>query len=240
MVMPNALVGESGPGAAGGVQQANRRVVAAAKRLGVAGQVGLLAFAMVIALAGAWWHTGEFAALWLTADQRARLAFERRDFAGAAELFENPEWSGVAAYSAGHYLDAAAQFGRTPTAVGSFNRGDALLKGREYERAIDAFEQALAQDPDMEIAQRNLALARYILEYLEDLREQSDTGDENELSADELEFDNKRNRGREVVFTNTSQLEAKSAEQWMRSVDTRMSDYLRTRFLVESARREAQ
>ena len=68
------------------------------------------------------------------------------------------------------------------------------------------------------------------------MREQSDTGDESELSADDYVFDNTKERGLEVEITEQSTIEMESAEKWMRGVDTETRDFLRTRFLLEATR----
>ncbi len=206
--------------------------------MSVSRQIAIVAAFALTALAFAWYGSGDFTALWLTADQRGRLAYERKDFPGAAELFEDPMWAGVAGYDAGTYLEAAAAFGRVPTAIGLFNRGNALLKGREYHQAVSAYEQAVKLDPVYAPAARNLELARYVIDYLEQLRAASDTGDESELSADGFKFDKKSKDGTEMVINDVSRLEAKSADKWMRSVDTRMRDYLQIRFAVEASRGE--
>ena len=144
------------------------------------------------------------------------------------------------AYRSGRYEESAASFGRIPTAIGFFNRGNAFMKNREYAKAITAYEQAVLGDPSWQEAADNLRLSRYVLDYIERAREQSDTGDETELSADDYVFDNTRERGREMEITQESTIELESAEKWMRSVDTETADFLRTRFLLESVRSEAQ
>ena len=179
---------------------------------------------------------GDFIVLWLTPDQQARRAYEHLEFPRAYELFENPAWKGVAAYRAGLYADSAAAFGRIPTAEAFFNRGNAFMRGREYGKAVIAYQQAVAEAPNWVEAQENLALAAYTLDYIERAREQSDTGDESELSADDFVFDNTSDRGVEMEITRESTLELESAEKWMRSVDTQTRDFLRTRFLLEASR----
>lgn len=200
---------------------------------------------IVTVLAGAtlaWqtWRHGDFVGLWFTPDQRAQRAYDNVRFQRAAELFEDPAWKGVAEYRSGLYEASAASFGRIPTATGFFNRGNALMKNREYAKAITAYEQAVAEAPEWQEAEDNLRLSRYVLDYIERAREQSDTGDESELSADDYVFDNTRERGLEMEITEESTIELESAEKWMRAVDTETRDFLRTRFLLEAYRSEGQ
>ena len=44
-------------------------------------------------------------------------------------------------------------------------------------------------------------------------------------------------RGAETKVSRESAVEAQSAEKWMRTVDTDTADFLRSRFMLESARR---
>lgn len=198
----------------------------------------LLLLTMIAASGLAWQsrQAGDFVSLWWTPDQQARRLYDKLEFKDAYERFEDPAWKGVAAYDSGLYSESAAAFGRIPSAEGFFNRGNAFMKGREYGKAIVAYRQAVAEVPDWIEAQENLELATYTLEYIERVREQSDTGDESELSADDYVFDNTRERGVEIEITQQSTIEAESAEKWMRGVDTDTRDFLRTRFLLEASR----
>jgi Ca-activated chloride channel family protein len=181
-------------------------------------------------------RAGDFLSLWLTPDQQARRAYDALEFRQAYERFEDPAWKGVAAYDSGLYEESATAFGRIATAEGLYNRGNAFMKSGAYGKAIVAYEQAVAEAPDWVEAKENLELATYTLEYIERAREQSDTGDESELSADDYVFDNTKERGLEVEITEQSTIELESAEKWMRGVDTETRDFLRTRFLLEATR----
>lgn len=177
--------------------------------------------------------------IWLTADQQGRLAFTERDWARAMDLFDDPMWRGVAAYSDGKYPAAADSFGRIPSAVGFYNRGNAFMKGFEYRKAIAAYEQAVSEAPDWTDAADNLALARYTLDYIEATREAADTGDESELGADGYKFDNTEDRGKEMTITKESTMDLAAEEKWMRAVNTETRDFLRSRFELESDRAAA-
>ena len=201
------------------------------------------ATATVVAAGALAWQllqVGDFASLWLTPDQQARRVYEALEFQRAYDKFEDPAWKGVAAYDSGLYEQSAAAFGRIATAEGFYNRGNAFMKARDYGKAIVAYEQAVAEAPDWTEARQNLELAVYTLEYIERVREQSDTGDESEMSADDYVFDNTKDRGLEVEITQQSTIEMESAEKWMRGVDTETSDFLRTRFLLEATREGAR
>jgi Ca-activated chloride channel family protein len=196
----------------------------------------LISMLAVAAVAVQSWRAGGFISVWWTPDQQAQRLYNSLEFKDAYERFEDPAWKGVAAYDSGLYADSAAAFGRMPSAEAFFNRGNAFMKGREYAKAIVAYEQAVVDAPDWVEALENLALATYTLEYIERVREQSDTGDENELSADEYVFDNTKERGVEIEITQESTIEQESAEKWMRGVDTDTRDFLRSRFLLEASR----
>ena len=178
--------------------------------------------------------------LWLTSDQQGRVAYENVEWARAVDLFEDPMWKGTAAYSVGQYENAAEAFGRIPAAAGFFNRGNAFMKSFDYAKAVDAYELAVAEAPGWTEAAENLKLARYVLDYVQETREQEDTGDESELGADEYKFDNTDERGREMTITKQSTIELQSAEKWMRSVDTETRDFLRIRFELEARRADQQ
>ena len=195
------------------------------------GIITLVAFAAIFVLSV---RAENPISLWLTPDQQGRLAYENVEWANAAELFEDPMWKGIAHYSTGQYEAAAETFGRIPAAAGYYNRGNSLMKSLDYGKAINAYELAVVEQPDWPEAVENLELARYVLEYIQDTREQSDTGDESELGADEYKFDNTEERGKEMTITKQSTIELESAEKWMRTVDTETRDFLRIRFELEA------
>lgn len=174
----------------------------------------------------------------LTPDQQGRWWMEHRDFDRAALHFQNPAWQGYAMYRDGQYAEAAQLLGRLDTADAAFTQGLALIKSRQYRPAIDAFQTVLERDPDYPEGERNLALAKQILDYVEETREQSDTGEEAGIGADEVVFDNESNRGEETQQTGDQDGGVLTADQWISALDTDTGDYLRQRFAVEAARGE--
>lgn len=199
----------------------------------------VLAATLVAALALWSLHSegGRFVDLWLTPDQQGQRLYDQREYAAAAERFEDPAWVGTAQYRAGQYTEAAQTFSRLPTAEGFFNRGDAHMKAFEYAPAVTAFELSVQEAPDWLEAQENLALARHTLAYVERSREQSDTGEAGGIGADDVAYDNTGERGEETEVTRESAVEALAADKWMRTVDTDTAEFLRSRFQLEASRR---
>lgn len=174
-----------------------------------------------------------------TPDQQGRLAFDDKEYERAAELFIDPLWRGYALYRDGQYAEAADLLARVETAQAAFIQGMAHIKSRDYRDGVRAFETALTRDPDYPGAAQNLEVAKRIVDYVEDAREQSDTGETGGIGADEVVFDNEAARGAETQIEVPEEEAGPvmlTTEQWMNTVDTRTSDFLRSRFALEAAR----
>ncbi len=176
-----------------------------------------------------------------TPDQQGQLAYNRRDFARAGELYTDPLRQGHALYKAGQYDKAVEVLGRVETAQAAFVQGIAHLRNRQYRDGVRAFEVALQRDPDYPGAAENLETAQEILSFMEELREQSDTGEEAGIGADDTVYDNEAARGTETEVSPQQEgdgLGLLTTDQWMTTVDTRTGDFLRQRFLLEASRQE--
>src|SRR5690606_34119880 len=64
---------------------------------------------------------------------------------------------GIDAYRAGKYEDAEREWRSLPGAEAAYNRGNALAKTGRYEEALQAYDDALQQRPEMEDAIANRA-----------------------------------------------------------------------------------
>lgn len=174
----------------------------------------------------------------LTPDQQGWLAFEDKEYARAAETFADPYLRGIALYRGGQYEMAAETMSRIDTAQAAFVQGMAHIKSRGYRDGVRAFERALDIDPQHAGARANLPVSEAIVAYVETAREQSDTGEDAGIGADDVVFDNEAAKGvdTEVEAPEEEQPAHLSSEQWMNTVDTRTSEFLRQRFLLETAR----
>ena len=118
--------------------------------------------------------------LWKTADQQASEAMDSGDAATAQSLFKDSQWRGSAAYKAGDYESAISDYLDFDSADSHYNRGNALAHSGDLDAAIEAYDQALAMNPDMEDAQAN----RELLEQLKQQQEQQQEQQDSENSED--------------------------------------------------------
>ena len=98
--------------------------------------------------------------LWQRDDQLAQQAFERGDHQRAAKLFHDPAWRAAAHYRAGDYAAALQDLKSLKGAQAAYNRGNALARLNRLAEAIEAYDQALRLDPQMEDARYNRDLVR--------------------------------------------------------------------------------
>ncbi|MFK7762493.1 MAG: VWA domain-containing protein [Roseobacter sp.] len=170
-----------------------------------------------------------------TRDQQGQRAFNQRAFAKAGTLFQDPMWQGYALFRVGQYDKAVEVLDRLETPEAAFVQGIAHLRNRQYREGVRAFETVLTRDPQLPGATENLATAQEILAFMEELRAQSDTGEESGIGADDTVFDNEAARGAdtEVQAPQGDGLGLLTTEQWMNTVDTRTGDFLKQRFRLE-------
>ncbi|OSP53964.1 VWA domain-containing protein [Pseudoruegeria sp. SK021] len=198
-------------------------------------------WAIVLVLGCGLWQPGtaraDGVADWFfTPDQQGQIAYQRKTYDRAADLFADPMRIGWALYRDGQYAEAAKTFARIDSADAAFVQGMAHIKAREYRDGIAAFELTLQRDPDFPGASENLETAKTILSYVEEAREQSDTGEEQGIGADDVVMDNTDARGADTELEGGDASEALlSTDQWMNTVDTQTGDFLRQRFAIEAA-----
>ena len=116
--------------------------------------------------------------LWQTPDQQGAQALEDGDLEAAQSLFNDSQWRGSAAYKAGNYDQAIDDYLGAETADAHYNRGNSLAKSGDLEGAIEAYNQALKQHPEMEDAAANRDLVEKLKEQQEESSEQQNQDQE--------------------------------------------------------------
>jgi Ca-activated chloride channel family protein len=206
---------------------------------------GMLVAAVVILPARAA-EAGWFERLWLTSDQQARIMLERGDPAGAAELFTDPVWRGIALYRAGNYEGAATAFALRDTAEAQYDRGNALMmQPRGWDDAIPAYDRALQLRPDFPEARTNRAVAiafRTQWQAAQAQRAENQT-DQEQKPGEDTQIDQtppNQHPPQDDADPNRAAGQGLSDDQiqgmWMRRVGGTPRDFLRLRFARQAQR----
>ena len=180
-----------------------------------------------------------WAGLWFTPDQQGQRAFDRGDFAAAANAFQDPFRQGVAWYRAGEFEKSAQAFARRDSAEADFNQGNAWLMLGKYDTAIACYGRALTKRDGWEEAQENRDLAAARAKMIE--QKGGDQGDQ-KIGADQIAFDKKKsNDGQQTELSGDSaSSDAGLQALWLRRVQTRPADFLKAKFSYQLATPEEE
>lgn len=102
--------------------------------------------------------------LWLRPDEQAARALAAGKPAAAAAQFQRPDWRAAAQYEAGDYGEALKALAGTKGAQADYNRGNSFARLGKLEDAVNAYDQALAADPQNADARFNRDLVQKLLE----------------------------------------------------------------------------
>lgn len=168
----------------------------------------------------------------LTEDQKGYRLFEKEQFDVAAQEFNSLAWKGVALFRNGQFEEAASAFSGMDSPEGCLNHGNSLVMLGKYEDAIERYERALALKPDWPPAITNLALARTRAKALEKKGGEMTGG---KLGADEYVFSNNssKEKGEEETVAGDEPSEAEQRAIWLRQIQTKPADFLRTKFAYQ-------
>jgi Ca-activated chloride channel family protein len=92
-------------------------------------------------------HAMDWRDLWQRRDQQAAGALRQGDAKQAMRLAQDPAWRGAAAYRAGDYAAAVRALQAAQGTDAAYNRGNALAREGKYADAIQAYDEALKDDP---------------------------------------------------------------------------------------------
>lgn len=112
--------------------------------------------ALIGSLYGGTAQAGEFwDSLWRNADQRGERLLQQGDPAAAARTYAEPRRKAYAELQAGNNAAAATDFAAFDDSDGHYNRGNALARIGDLKQALQAYDAALAHDPQNQDAQHN-------------------------------------------------------------------------------------
>ncbi|MNJ53087.1 photosystem I assembly protein Ycf3 [compost metagenome] len=120
-------------------------------------------------------YAWSFDDLWRRADQQGQRLLDAQRPAEAAQRFSDPRRQGQALYQAGDYPAAAERFAQGDSAADHYNRGNALARVGELEAALEAYDQALALQPELPQALHNRALIENLLRQREEQQQDEES-----------------------------------------------------------------
>ncbi len=177
--------------------------------------------------------------LWFTPEQQGQRLMQRGDFQAAAEIFRDPMRQGVAWFRAGEFEKAEQAFARLATPEAEFNRGNCLIMRGKYPEAIERFDRALELRPGWKDAQVNREIA--VARGKRTEQKGGDMGDQ-KIGADDVVFDKKKESGGQETVTEEAQPLSDAAMQalWLRRVQTKPADFLKSKFAYQLAAGEQE
>jgi Ca-activated chloride channel homolog len=177
--------------------------------------------------------------LWASPDQRGQRLYDHGLYAEAANTFLDPMWRGSAQTRAGDFKAAEQTFASIDTAAAAYDQGNALVMLGKYDQAVPRYDRALALRPGWSQAQANRQIARLRAERLRAAGE--DAGEQRE-GADEIVYDKdaKRQGGQDTQVTGAAMNNEAVRALWLKRVQTKPADFLRSRFNYQLAAQQAQ
>ncbi len=131
--------------------------------------------------------------LWKTPDQRAAEAFADKDYADAAQQFQDQHWKASALYRDGKFSEAAKLLKSPQNADDWYNQGNALAKSGDLPAALKAYQQALKLESEHADAQFNKELVEKALQQQQQQNKKNQQGEQNQQGKQQKQTDNQQN-----------------------------------------------
>lgn len=150
--------------------------------------------------------------LWQRPDQQALKAYQKQDYAKAAEKFKNPDWKAAAEYKAGEYDKALKtyQSQAEQSATNIYNQGNALAQSGQLKEALAAYEQALKLNPNDADAKFNKELVEKELEKQQ--QDKKDQPEQNKQQNPNQKSDQQKSDKQQASENKEQQQEQQKAE----------------------------
>jgi len=147
--------------------------------------------------------------LWKTKDQQAQAAFSKKDYSDAAKLFENNQWKASAEYKKGDYSQATEHFSQLNDLESTYNYANSLAKSKQFEKAIEAYDKVLTQNPKHEDAKFN---KKIVEDLLKQQKQQQKNKDKNKNNKDQ-DKENKKDKKQQSDQNKKSDKNSKDDQQ---------------------------
>ncbi|MHC6529385.1 vWA domain-containing protein [Vibrio proteolyticus] len=126
---------------------------------------------------------------WLNQEQTAMRLYQAEDYSNAAQAFSSPEWKGVAQYNAGDFEGAIESLKNVPGTRGKYNLANAYAQQRDFDMAIELYEDVLKHDPSNQDAQHNLDVVKNAKQQQQQQQQQQQDKSEQNQSSKQSDSD---------------------------------------------------
>ena len=150
--------------------------------------------------------------LWHRNDQQTAQALRKGEYEQAARLAEDPTQRGIAEYKKGDYQKALEAFNQAQGSDAAYNRGNALAKLKKYEQAIKAYNEALQTQPGMEDAIANKSVAETLLKKQQQQNKQQDQSGQQDKQDQQAQSEQQDKQDQQAQQDKQNQ-QAQSAQQ---------------------------
>ena len=148
--------------------------------------------------------------LWLRADQQASRALAEGEPARVPER-SGAAWRGAAAFRQAQHDAAAQLFEQLDTSTAHYNRGNSLAKAGDLQAALDAYQKALAMQPELEDARYNHDLVERLLNQQQQQQRNQQSTDQNQNQDKSEQQQQEREQGGGAASSNADDAESESA-----------------------------
>jgi len=145
--------------------------------------------------------------LWLRADQQGKQSFSSGQHEKAAEQFSDPQWKASALYKAGKYQQAIEQYKQSETNDAKYNTANSLAKLKQFDEAIQAYNEVLEKDPQHQDSIKN----KKIIEDL--LKQQQEQQKQNQEQQDNKDSDQKQDKNQDDKQNKDQNQQSKSDQK---------------------------
>jgi Ca-activated chloride channel family protein len=183
----------------------------------------------------------DWSSLWLNRNQQGAQLLNKNQPEQALKYFQDPNWQAAAAYRAKDYKKSSKLLANIPTSDAQYNLGNALAKQGQYQEAIDAYDNALKQNPNNKDAQYNRELVKNLLLAQEQQQQQSSAQQNNNSKTPPNEQQQSDPEPKESEQPKLEKNEQEQAdEQRLRQIPDDPGGLLRRKFLRDHERMQGR
>lgn len=162
--------------------------------------------------------------LWISKDRQGFEAHEQGKFEEAAELFEDPNWRGIANYRQGEFETANELFAQNTALSSTYNQGNALAWQGKFQEAIAAYDAVLGKLPDHKDALHNKQILEQLLQGMQNQQSnESESSDQNQSQDGEQNQDSQA-QDNQAESSESENQDASEQQQNQQQSETNPSD----------------